>query len=91
MYINTKGTATIQKIVDVEVDPIRVLGDIKKSVCHVPADAYIKEGKVVTSEDVSYHGSPVYEYAEYPDVTPNQMEIISHIEDLIKLLRSEMR
>lgn len=91
MYVNTKGTATIQKVVEVQVDPIQVLKDIKRTVCHVPADAYVKDGKVLTSEDISYHGSPVYEHTEHPNVTPNQMEIIDHIDDLIKLLREEMK
>lgn len=82
MTVKTTGTAVVREVLEFEVNPIEVLKDIKKTVCNVPADAYVKDGKVVTTEDVSRHGSPQYEDTEYPNVTANQKAIIECIKEL---------
>lgn len=91
MTIKTMGTATIKEVREFEVDPIKVLKDIKETICKVPADAYVKDGYVVTTKDVSYHGSPVYEDTKHLDVSPNQVEIIKCIETLSSLIYKEMK
>lgn len=62
--------------------------DIFKSLiemCGVPTNAYIKNGEIITAEDISYHGSPCYEYTKY-DVEPKVFEMFEKIMELKKIM-----
>lgn len=73
--------------VEVNVNPIDVLNGLKTQVCKVPVDAYInKQEQVETKEDISYHGSPMYEYEQYQRAN-SQIEAIKCINTLKELLK----
>lgn len=86
MRVNVSGTEEITRQVNVSIDPLDFLKSLKPSVCKVPSEAYIKEGEVVTSEDISHHGSPVYEYKKYniPDLDKEILKQIISLEELLK-------
>lgn len=88
MKVNVLGVEKVCRNVNVEVDPFEFLKSLKSSICGVPKDAYIKDGSVVTCEDVSYHGRPTYEYTTY-DVSDLDKEIISKISELEVILRKK--
>lgn len=83
MKVNVLGVEKVCRNVNVEVDPFEFLKSLKSSICGVPKDAYIKDGSVVTCEDVSYHGRPTY------DVSDLDKEIISKISELEVILRKK--
>lgn len=62
MRIKVNGVETISRQVVVEIDPVEFLENLKISLCNVPAESFVKDGEVVTAHDISYHGSPCYEY-----------------------------
>ena len=87
--IKVSGIEKVYRNVDVEVNPFEFLNGLKSSICGVPKDAYIKDGSVVTCEDVSYHGSPIYEYKTY-EVSDLDKEIMVKISELEILLRKKL-
>ena len=86
MAILVKGVEEATRNVKVYVSPYDFLNGLKREVCKVPEDAYLKDGKIVTAYDTSYHGSPSYEYTTY-DVPELETEIFCKIQELEKLLK----
>lgn len=86
--VRVKGVETVSRNVDVEVDPFDFLNSLKTSICGVPKDAYIdsEDGKVKTAEDISYHGSPLYEYKTY-DVSKEKLAVLKSIINLQNSLK----
>lgn len=81
----------LRRDVSVVVDPIEFLNALKNKECRVPKNAHIckygsNKGKVITREDVSYHGSPMYEDTVY-NVSEEDKELIKKIDDLIAILK----
>lgn len=89
MEISVKGIEHVTRNVNVEVDPIEFLKSLKSTVCHVPYDAFVRDGKVVTAVDVSYHGSPSYEYKTYR-IPDEDLEIMNKIDELSNLIRDKI-
>lgn len=89
MEISVKGVEHVTRRVNVEVDPIEFLNSLKSTVCHVPSDAFVRDGKVVTAVDVSYHGSPSYEYKTY-QILDEDLEIMNKIDELSNLIRDKI-
>lgn len=89
MEISVKGVEHVTRNVNVEVDPIEFLASLKSTVCHVPYDAFVRDGRVVTAVDVSYHGSPSYEYKAY-QIPDEDLEIMNKIDELGDLIRDKI-
>ena len=89
MEIQVKGVEHVTRRVNVEVDPIEFLNSLKSTVYHVPSDAFMRDGKVVTAVDVSYHGSPSYEYKTY-QIPDGDLEIMNKIDELSNLIRDKI-
>lgn len=89
MEISVKGVEHVTRRVNVEVDPIEFLDSLKSTVCHVPSDAFVRGGKVVTAVDVSYHGSPSYEYKTY-QIPDEDLKIMNKIDELSNLIRDKI-
>lgn len=89
MEISVKGVEHVTRNVNVEVDPIEFLNSLKSTVCHVPYDAFVRDGKVVTAVDISYHGSPSYEYKTY-QIPDEDLEIMNKIDELSNLIRDKI-
>lgn len=89
MEISVKGVEHVTRRVNVEVDPIEFLDSLKSTVCHVPSDAFVKDGKVVTAVDISYHGSPSYRYKTY-QVSDEDLEIMNKIDELRKIIENKI-
>ena len=88
MFVKVSAVEKINRRTDVEVDPLEFLKNMKSWLCNVPRDAYVKDGKIVTCYDVSYHGSPLYEYKTY-EVSNKDFEIIKTINELEKLIEEK--
>ncbi len=89
------GVERVSRNVSVKVDPIDFLNALKRKECKVPIEAKIcqygeNKGKVITREDVSHHGSPIYEDTVY-DVSEEDIELIKKIEDLINTLKKRYK
>ena len=89
MEIKVRGIERVNRSVDVEVDMLDFLDKLKTSVCHVPSDAFIKDGKVVTEIDVSMHGSSVYEYIPH-EISDDDLEIMKKIDELRSLVSNKI-
>jgi hypothetical protein len=91
--VRVKGCEKVTRYLDVEVDPIEFLDSLKTSVCRVPSNAYLNRdtGVVETADDVSYHGSPVYDIHSYKDLSKPQIEIIDTVNKLKSLIRDVSR
>lgn len=87
--ISVKGMEVLRRDIEVSVNPLDVLNSLKKTICKVSTDTYISnDGDVESKTDVSYHGSPCYEYTTY-DLTYEQRELLQTINHLKDLLRKQ--
>lgn len=93
--MNVKVPA-IEKVIrktEVEIDPLEFLESMKKSLCNVPFNAYVKNGRVITCRSFPCVSSlpkkeSVKEYKFY-DVSSQDFEIIKKINELELLIRSK--
>ena len=81
------GVEHVSRRVEVDINPLDALTGMKMQLCRVPHNAFIHEGKIVTAEDTSYHGSCSMEYTTY-EVTDKVFKIFEKITELEELLRN---
>lgn len=81
------GVEQVSRRVEIDVNPLDALVSMKMHLCRVPRNAFIREGKIVTAEDTSYHGSCSMEYTTY-EVSDKVFKIFEKITELEELLRN---
>lgn len=76
-----KMRATFQQ--EVYIDPAEAFKQIKARLGFAPHRSFItiKDGELVQGEDVSYHGSPMYEYESISN-NPKWLELYKSVECL---------
>lgn len=87
MEITCKGFETKTRFIDEDINFLKVL---IHDYCEVPEDAYYdKESNTVkTVKDVSYHGSPEWEYTTF-NLSPFQLEVFKNASCLIRTMKEE--
>lgn len=84
MLVN--GIEHVSRRVQIEITPKEALQALKTQYCRVPPDAFLKNGKIMTAEDTSYHGSCGTEYTVI-EVSDRTLEVFKKITELEELIR----